>query len=179
MEPSCPAGEGDTTGTLRHATTPSLQPPPLRIRSIAIAPPFFAAPMAGITHSAFRRLLADYGGYGALFTEMLSAKQVLKDDIGNSPHLKRRPAEGLVFYQLMVQSTDFIEGAIQRLAEAKPDAIDINLACNAPKIRNVRAGSSLFEDIEALRHVLEESRRCWDGPLTVKIRLGSEQPDWR
>ena len=27
--------------------------------------------------------------------------------------------------------------------------------------------------------VLEELRRCWDGPLTVKCRLGTESPDWR
>ena len=42
-----------------------------RINDRVFSPALFLAPMAGVTNSAFRRLLADFGGYGALFTEML------------------------------------------------------------------------------------------------------------
>jgi hypothetical protein len=47
-------------------------PAPLTLRGTRFDPPLFCAPMAGITHSAFRRLVAEFGGYGALFTEMRS-----------------------------------------------------------------------------------------------------------
>jgi tRNA-dihydrouridine synthase len=36
--------------------------------------------MAGVTHSAFRRLVAGFGGCGALFTEMLSTGALVAED---------------------------------------------------------------------------------------------------
>ncbi|MFH0879268.1 MAG: tRNA-dihydrouridine synthase family protein [Lentisphaerota bacterium] len=135
--------------------------------------------MAGLTHSAFRRLLSDYGGYGALFTEMLSARQILKEDLASSPYTRRSEKEGKVIYQLMVQDTDRLDEVIGRLATLNPEGLDINLACHAPKIRNVRAGSRLFDDAPALLRVLSEVRRCWPGLLTVKIRLGWEREGWQ
>lgn len=46
--------------------------PSLDLGGTAVTPALLLAPMAGITHSGFRRLIADFGGYGALTTEMLS-----------------------------------------------------------------------------------------------------------
>ena len=58
------------------------------------------------------------------------------------------------------------------MAAANPDGIDINLACYAPVIRQLDAGSALFENFPALQTVLTAVRKSWPGPLTVKIRLG-------
>ena len=41
--------------------------------------------MAGITHSAFRRLVAGFGGYGALYTEMLPTQTLLSENLISSP----------------------------------------------------------------------------------------------
>lgn len=59
------------------------------LKNSPILPPLLCAPMAGLTHSAFRRLLSDFGGYGALFTEMLSARAVLVEDLHHSPFTKK------------------------------------------------------------------------------------------
>ncbi len=58
------------------------------------SPTLFCAPMAGVTHSAFRRLLADFGGYGAIYTELLAGRQMVNEEAGKSPYLKRRAEEG-------------------------------------------------------------------------------------
>lgn len=61
----------------------------IRIRGLAIDPPLVLAPMAGVTHSAFRRMLLDYGGIGLLSTEMLGARRVPQENPGVSPYLIR------------------------------------------------------------------------------------------
>src|SRR5512134_3989837 len=109
--------------------------PPLVLRGVTFAPPLFSAPMAGVTHSAFRRLLSDFGGYGALYSEMLSGKYLLHEDLERSPWLKRRPAEGRVIYQLLMSDDDRLPEIAARLRRLAPDAIDLNLACDAPSVR--------------------------------------------
>ncbi len=153
-------------------------PPHFSARSLALQPALFAAPMAGLTHSAFRRLLSDWGGTGALFTEMLSARQILQENLETSPALKRRAQEGLVIYQLMVEEVQNLERIIERLATVHPGGLDLNLACHAPAIRQRRAGSGLYADGERLAGILAAMRRAWPGFLSVKIRLGSERPEW-
>lgn len=145
----------------------------LTIRGLTLQPARFCAPLAEITHSAFRRLLADFGGCGAHYTEMLSGRKLLKEDLAQSPYCKRHPSEKRLIYQLMLRPDDPIDQIIARVATASPDGIDLNLACYAPVIRKLEACSRLFENLPALTRVLHEVRRCWAGPLTVKIRLGS------
>lgn len=152
---------------------------PLALRGSAFAPPLFCAPMAEISHSAFRRLVADFGGYGALFTEMLSAKMLLKEDMAHSPWTKRRPQEGRVIYQLLVVDTERLPEIIDRLAVLAPDGLDLNGACPAPTIRSMGGGADLFEDAVRLRAILRVLRHHFAGPLTVKIRLGRETEGWR
>ena len=94
------------------------------LRGISFRPARFCAPLAGFTHSAFRRV-------------------------------------------------------VERLATLEPDGLDLNLACHAPSIRHLDAGSRLFQDAEAMARALGVLRACWPGLLLVKIRLGPERPDWR
>ena len=149
------------------------------IRGVRLAPARFCAPLAGYTHSAFRRLLADFGGCGAAWTEMLAGRQILREDFQASPWLRRRATEGQLVFQLMVRAGDPLDRILGRLADHGVGAIDLNLACDAFSIRACEAGSALFENLEALRTVLSEARRHWPGLLTAKVRLGSRHPDWQ
>jgi tRNA-dihydrouridine synthase B len=145
----------------------------------AFSPPLFLAPMAGITHSAFRRLVADYGGYGALYTEMLSGSALMAEDLLHSPYTKKRESEGAVIYQLLLSGEENIEAIVNRLATLAPAAIDLNLGCPAPDLRKMSAGAMLFEDLPRLKSVLGRLRACWQGPLFVKCRLGKERDGWQ
>lgn len=155
-----------------HAgVTPSFDT--ITLRGLTLQPARFCAPLAELTHSAFRRLLGDFGGCGAHFTEMLSGRKLLTENLRKSPYCKRNANEKRLFYQLMLRMDDPIDQIIGRLRSVEPDGIDLNLACYAPVIRRLEACSRLFENLPALARVLAEVRRCWEGPLTVKIRLGS------
>lgn len=152
---------------------------PLRLRGISYDPPLFCAPMAGITHSAFRRLLSDFGGYGALYTEMLSAKMVIHEDPKTSTWLKRRPSEKRVIYQLLVTTAEGLPATLARLLPVALDGIDINLGCPAATVQQQGGGSNLFDDPTRLREIIRTLRHEFTGPLTVKIRLGRPTVDWR
>jgi tRNA-dihydrouridine synthase B len=153
---------------------------PLTLRGVVFDPPLFCAPMAGISHSAFRRLLSDFGGYGALYTEMLSGKNILNhEDPHESPWLKRRPAEGRVVYQLLLSDTKGLPELIDRLAPLAPDAIDLNAACNSTPIRKRGGGASLFGDLARLREIVRGLRTHFPGPLLTKIRLGDAGEGWQ
>jgi len=143
------------------------------------APALFLAPMEGVTNSAFRRLLADYGGYGALFTEMLSASAFLQDKALESPFTRKRPCEGAVIYQFGASGREDLEAVLRKAGELDAAALDLNLGCPAPKIRAHGWGVSLGSDLTRLRSVLERLRRGYDGILTVKCRLGDDPGHWR
>ena len=148
------------------------------IRGRRFAPARFCAPLAGYTHSAFRRLLAELGGCGAVWTEMLATRQILSENFDTSPWLRRRPQASCTVFQLMVGARDPLERVLHQLAAQGVEAVDLNLACNARSVRACSAGSALFKNAEALRAVVGEARRHWSGILTAKIRLGSQSKDW-
>lgn len=152
-------------------------PPPLTLRGVCFDPPLFSAPMAGITHSAFRRLLSDFGGYGALYSEMLASRCVLHED-AQSPWLKRRPVEGRVIYQLLMASDLRLPEIVARVQCLAPDAIDLNLGCDAAPVRKQGGGADLFRDLARMRPILRGLRTHFAGPLLVKIRLGDDREDW-
>ncbi|MBN1759227.1 MAG: tRNA-dihydrouridine synthase family protein [Chitinispirillaceae bacterium] len=157
-------------------TGASLQPFTLRNETVSI--PLLSAPMAGISHSAYRRLLAHFGGYGALYTEMIPTGTIHAENLQRSPLTKRREEEGPVIYQLVVTGKTPVEKAVARIAELSPFALDLNLGCPAPIIARKGGGRALFNDVDRCRRVLESIRSVWSGPLIVKCRLGHERDGW-
>jgi tRNA-dihydrouridine synthase len=135
--------------------------------------------MAGVTHSAFRRLVSDFGGYGALTTEMLSVTAFFRENPAVSPFSRRRACEGPVVYQVRTNGEEVLEAAITKLEAQDPAAIDINLGCPAPEIQKQASGAALFRDFERLRQVLSRIRAVYQGTLFVKCRLGDDPENWR
>jgi tRNA-dihydrouridine synthase B len=151
----------------------------LPLNGTTISPALFLAPMAGITNSAFRRLISDFGGYGALTTEMLSASAFLHENPSQSAFSKRRDCEGLVIYQLRISGEEDLEATFAKLENQNPAAIDLNLGCPAPEIQKLASGAALFRDFPRLKQVLKRIRGCYQGTLTVKCRLGDDPENWR
>lgn len=138
----------------------------------------YLAPMAGLTHPAFRRVVARLGGCDVFTTEMLSARALLRENLATSPYTIRAEGETRLVHQVMLTNEDPVEQVIERLGRVGSEGLDINLACHAPRIRAVKAGSSLFLDEAALADTLGRARESWSGRLTVKIRLGSDRMGW-
>ncbi len=144
----------------------------LHIRNLEITPPLLLAPMAGLTHSALRTLLMKLGGVGLLSTEMLSARRLPTENPMISPYLIRTDVEQPLSYQLFVTRCEDVIPAIDALHRFGADAIDFNLGCPAPNVRNAGGGCLLMNETDTVRQMISTARRVTELPLTAKIRLG-------
>jgi tRNA-dihydrouridine synthase B len=149
-------------------------PRQIQIRNLQINPPLLLAPMAGLTHSAFRQVVAGFGGVGALSTEMLSAKRLPTENPRLSPFLIKTASEKPLSYQLLTSTYSEIAPAIEALHKQQADAIDLNMGCPAPAVGRFGAGAMLMEQPDEVRRIVAEARKRTLLPLTAKIRLGAE-----
>jgi len=144
----------------------------MRIGTLEIWPPLLLAPMAGLTHSALRTTVLQYGGVGLLSTEMLSASRLPAENDQLSPYLRKTSAEKPLSYQLLVAEEKHVVPAMARLLRLNADSIDLNLGCPAPQVRRMGGGSCLMDDPQRVRALVAKSRQATSKPLTAKIRLG-------
>ncbi|MEF3169149.1 MAG: tRNA-dihydrouridine synthase family protein [Deltaproteobacteria bacterium] len=142
----------------------------VRIRGMVISTPLLLAPMAGITHSAFRAVLARLGGVGLFATEMLSARTLPRED-PDSPFLVRTPQEAPLSWQILVGKAEEIPPALDALHALGADAVDINMGCPAPNVRRRLGGSTLLQDPVRARLILREVRSRTELPVSVKMRI--------
>lgn len=142
------------------------------VRHQKIWPPLLLAPMAGLTHSALRTTILNFGGVGLLSTEMLAAARVPGENVHLSPYLVRTAEERPLSYQLLLSNDHNIPKIFEALHRFEADAIDLNLGCPAPVVRRTGGGSSLMEDPQRVRRIVQSARRNTALPLTAKIRLG-------
>ena len=129
------------------------------------------APMAGVADMAFRELCVEYGATYVV-SEMVSSKGLTMCDRKSRKLLvlsdKERPAAAQIFGcdpKIMAQS------AVSCL-DFKPDVIDINMGCPAPKIAGNGGGSALLKKPELAGEIIKEVVNAVDIPVTVKIRIG-------
>ncbi|MGW8161511.1 MAG: tRNA dihydrouridine synthase [Desulfobulbales bacterium] len=144
------------------------------IRQLKICPPLLLAPMAGLTHSALRSVLASFGGIGLFATEMLSARRLPTENPAISPYLITTSRERPLSYQLLVTTPDEVGKAVDTLHRFGADAIDLNLGCPAPRIRMAGGGGSLMHNRQLIQHIVRSARKRTELPLTAKIRLGRQ-----
>ena len=144
----------------------------LKVKKLSICPPLLLAPMAGLTHSALRTLLLDFGGVGLLSTEMLAARRLPVENEQLSPFLVRTGRESPLSYQLLLTNVAEVAPAVEALHRFHADVVDLNLGCPAPRVRKGGGGSSLMDVPERVRGIVAEARKETNLPLTAKIRLG-------
>ena len=141
------------------------------------------APMAGVTDHAFRSVCRRQGAE-FVYTEMLSAKAVKFED-------KKTALLGEIFdddkpiaAQIFGSDPETMAYAAAVIADGsykycrgnlRPDVIDINMGCPAPKISGSGDGSALLKSPELAERIV---RRCTDKcslPVTVKMRIGWDE----
>ncbi len=129
------------------------------------------APMAGVTDRAFRELCA---GFGAAYVmgEMVSSKGLVYKSEKSRELLVLSDAERPAAVQLFGNEPDTMADAARIALEYKPDIIDINMGCPAPKIAMNGCGSALMKDPELCGRIVRAVKDVSDVPVTVKIRKG-------
>lgn len=148
---------------------------PLRLRGRSLPRRLLLAPMSGLGNSAFREVLASYGGFGLMFMEMCSARAVPTENRHVSPVFRWRNEE---LPQLVCQVFGAVPAdmaAAARRVEAEGFfAVDLNFGCSAARILKRNSGAALLRNPEAAARIVEAVRRAVEIPVFVKFRAGWE-----
>ena len=145
----------------------------MKINDILMKQPVLPAPLAGVTDYPFRQILREMGAL-LVFTEMVSSKGLLYGNKGTKALLDFSDETGdLTAVQLFGEEPKkMARAAVLLEQEYKPDIIDINMGCPAPKIVKNGAGSALLKDEKKAGFLMEKVVQAVNLPVTVKIRSG-------
>lgn len=131
----------------------------------------FLAPMAGITDASFRRICVNYGA-GMTYSEMISAKGLWYGDKKTASLMHIAEDERPTAIQIFGSDPDIMAEVIPTVMEFKPDIIDINMGCPAPKIANNGDGSALMKNPKLIGKIMRAAADVSPVPVTAKIRKG-------
>jgi len=143
-------------------------------------PIFVIAPMANVTDYAFRTMFTKYGKPDVMWTEFVSADGLCsegKDKLLND--LKFSPKERPIVAQLFTGHPDKMLGAAKIVAKLGFDGLDINMGCPDRSVEKQGGGSAMIKSPKVALEVLEAARNGFDGPVSVKTRIGYNSVDWK
>ncbi len=134
------------------------------------------APMAGVADRAFRQMCVDHG---AAYTvgEMVSAKGLTFGDRKSKELLVLDDTARPAAVQLFGDDPDTVAQAAKMALAVKPDIIDINFGCPAPKIAGNHCGSALLREPQLCGDIVRAVANAVDVPVTAKIRKGYNKGD--
>jgi nifR3 family TIM-barrel protein len=128
--------------------------------------------MAGLTDSAFRRLVKRLGGCGLVVTEMVSSEGVVRGLGRTFEHAAFTEEERPVAVQLFGGDPGRMARAAQQIERLGADVVDVNMGCPVPKVAKGMAGCRLMRDPERAAAIVSAMAGAVSIPVTVKIRSG-------
>src|SRR6187455_513720 len=144
----------------------------MKIGSITLSPPFALAPMAGMTDTAFRRLVKRKGGCGLVVTEMVSSEGLVRGIGRTLEYAEYTEEERPVSVQIFGGDPAVMADAARIVEGMGADIVDINMGCPVPKIAKHNAGCSLMREPQHAADVVRAMSRAVTIPVTVKMRAG-------
>ncbi|HPU58604.1 MAG TPA: tRNA dihydrouridine synthase DusB, partial [Candidatus Avimonas sp.] len=143
----------------------------MQIGSVKINGYAALAPMAGVADRAFRLICAEFGA-AYVVGEMVSSKGIVYGDRKSEELLELDDRERPAAVQLFGDDPDTMARAAERALKFRPDVIDINMGCPAPKVAGNNCGSALMRDPDLCRRIVAAVVSAVDVPVTAKIRKG-------
>ncbi len=144
----------------------------MKIGSVELRSPFVVAPMAGMTDSAFRRLVKRHGGCGLVVTEMVSSEGLVRGIDRTLEYAEFTEEERPVSIQIFGGDPETMAAAAQIVEGMGADIVDVNMGCPVPKIARHSAGCSLMKEPEHAAGIIRAMTRAVTIPVTVKMRAG-------
>jgi tRNA-dihydrouridine synthase B len=130
------------------------------------------APMAGMTDTAFRRLVKRHGGCGLVVTEMVSSEGLVRGIDRTLEYAEYTEEERPISIQLFGGDPATMAAAAEIVEGMGADIVDVNMGCPVRKIARHNAGCSLMREPEHAAAVIREMARAVRIPVTVKMRAG-------
>lgn len=131
------------------------------------------APMAGLGHIAFRQLVAEFGGFGLLFTGMCSAKAVPSENPRSSLVFQWRPQElDHLVCQIFGPDPETMAAAALRIEKEGFFGVDLNFGCSVAAICKKGCGAALLKHPDLSADIVKAVRNAVSIPVFVKFRTG-------
>jgi tRNA-dihydrouridine synthase B len=144
----------------------------VKIGSVDLEHPVALAPMAGMTDTAFRRLVKRRGGCGMVVTEMVSSEGLVRGIDRTLEYAEYTEEERPVSIQIFGGDPAVMADAAQIVQGMGADVVDINMGCPVPKIAKHHAGCSLMREPAHAASVVAAMVKAVKIPVTVKMRAG-------
>lgn len=129
------------------------------------------APMAGVSDRAYRELCVRFGAAYCV-SEMVSSKALSFNSKKSEELMEISDLERPCGIQIFGDDPKCMADAAKHALENKPDIIDINMGCPAPKISSNGSGSALMKNPRLCGEIVKAVTAVTDVPVTVKIRKG-------
>lgn len=129
------------------------------------------APMAGVADRAFRELCISYGACYSV-SEMVSSKGLTLNDKKSKELLAITSAERPCGAQIFGNDPKTMALAAEKALEFKPEFIDVNMGCPAPKVAASGGGALLMKNPALAEEIVKEIVNAVNVPVTVKMRSG-------
>jgi tRNA-dihydrouridine synthase B len=144
----------------------------LQIGSLRLAAPTILAPMEGISHRAFRRMIRNLGGCGLTVTEFISSEMLSRGQKQAWAKAKLDPQEHPVAIQIYGRNPEAMAQAASLCADLGADIVDLNLGCPSKNVTSGCSGAALMREPKRVEAIFKAVRRAITLPMTVKMRLG-------
>lgn len=143
-----------------------------KIGNIQIDNPVVVAPMAGVSNSAFRTIVKQFGA-GLVVCEMISDKGIQFRNEKTLSMLHIAENEFPLSIQIMGGNRETLVEAAKYVAENTECAIiDINMGCPVNKVIKAEAGARWLLDPNKVYEMVSSVVDAVDKPVTVKMRTG-------
>src|SRR5246127_3231021 len=144
----------------------------MKIGAVPLPSPFAVAPMAGMTDTAFRRLVKRHGGCGLVVTEMVSSEGLVRGIDRTLEYTEFTEEERPGSIQIFGGDPEKMADAAQIVESLGADIVDVNMGCPVPKIAKHNAGCSLMREPAHAARVIGAMAKAVKIPVTVKMRAG-------
>jgi tRNA-dihydrouridine synthase B len=144
----------------------------MKIGHVNLPSPLAIAPMAGMTDTAFRRLVKRHGGCGLVVSEMVSSEGLVRGIDRTLEYAEFTQEERPVSIQIFGGDPARMAAAAQIVEGLGADIVDVNMGCPVPKIAKHNAGCSLMREPEHAAAVIGAMAKAVKIPVTVKMRAG-------
>jgi tRNA-dihydrouridine synthase B len=144
----------------------------MKIGAVTLDHPVALAPMAGMTDTAFRRLVKRNGGCGLVVTEMVSSEGLVRGIDRTLEYAEYTEEERPVSIQIFGGDPVKMADAAQIVEGMGADLVDVNMGCPVPKIAKHHAGCSLMREPSHAASIIDAMAKAVRIPVTVKMRAG-------
>jgi nifR3 family TIM-barrel protein len=149
----------------------------MKIGPIELDSPFVVSPMAGMTDTAFRRLVKRQGGCGLVVSEMVSSEGLIRGIDRTLEYAEYTEEERPVSIQIFGGEPAKMAEAARVVEQMGANIVDVNMGCPVPKIAKHNAGCSLMREPGQAAEIIAAMSKAVAIPVTVKMRKGWDESE--